>query len=59
MYAQPQDVAATTEALKFFNWAYKNGTQMAADLDYVTLPESVIKQVRATWKSEIKGVSVP
>ena len=56
VYAQPQDLAATTEALKFFNWAYKSGTQMAAELDYVTLPESVIKQVRATWKSEIKGV---
>ena len=56
VYAQPQDLAATTEALKFFNWAYKSGTQMAAELDYVTLPDSVIKQVRATWKSEIKGV---
>ena len=29
---------------------------MAADLDYVPLPESLIKQVRATWKSQIKGV---
>jgi phosphate transport system substrate-binding protein len=56
VYAQPQDVAATTEALKFFNWAYKSGAQMAAELDYVPLPESVIKQVRSTWKSEIKGI---
>ena len=56
VYAQPQDLAATTEALKFFNWAYKSGAQMAAELDYVPLPESVIKQVRATWKSEIKGI---
>ena len=37
MYATPQDLAATTEALKFFNWAYKSGTKMAADLDYVPL----------------------
>ena len=56
VYAQPQDLAATTEALKFFNWAYKSGAQMAAELDYVPLPESLIKQVRATWKSEIKGI---
>ncbi len=56
VYAQPQDAAATGEALKFFNWAYKNGTQMAAELDYVPLPEALIKQVRATWKSEIKGI---
>jgi len=56
VYAQPQDAAATGEALKFFSWAYKNGTQMAAELDYVPLPEALIKQVRATWKSEIKGI---
>ena len=31
-------------------------TQMAADLDYVPLPAALIKQVRATWKAEIKGV---
>ena len=30
---------------------------MAAELDYVPLPEGLIKQVRATWKSQIKGVS--
>jgi phosphate transport system substrate-binding protein len=56
VYSVPQDAAATTEALKFFNWAYKNGSKMAAELDYVPLPEELIKQVRATWKGEIKGV---
>ena len=56
LYGVPRDVAATTEALKFFNWAYKSGSQMAAELDYVPLPESLIKQVRATWKAEIKGI---
>ena len=56
VYGVPQDVAATTEALKFFNWAYKKGTQMAAELDYVPLPAALIKQVQATWKSEIKGI---
>jgi phosphate transport system substrate-binding protein len=47
---------ATATALKFFDWAYRNGGKMAADLDYVPLPESLIKLVRATWKTEIKGV---
>jgi len=47
---------ATGQALKFFDWAYKNGGQMAAELDYVPLPASLIKQVRATWKAEITGV---
>ena len=56
LYGTPPDAAATAEALKFFDWAYRNGAKMAAELDYVPLPESLIKQVRATWKSEIKGV---
>ena len=34
----------------------KCGAKMASELDYVPLPESLIKQVRATWKSDIKGV---
>jgi phosphate transport system substrate-binding protein len=56
LYSTPPDPAATATALKFFDWAYKNGGKMAADLDYVPLPESLIKLVRATWKAEIKGV---
>lgn len=58
VYSTPPDTAATGAALKFFDWAYRNGGKMAADLDYVPLPESLIKQVRATWKAEIKGVAM-
>ena len=28
---------------------------MAESLDYVPMPESVAKEVEATWKAEIKG----
>ena len=55
MYATPQDEADSNEALKFFDWAYKNGAAMADELDYVPLPDSLVKQIRATWKSDIKG----
>ncbi len=58
VYAVPPDAAATTSALKFFDWAYKNGGKMAAELDYVPLPETLIQQVRATWKSQIRGVTL-
>jgi phosphate transport system substrate-binding protein len=58
LYATPPDAAATGSALKFFDWAYKNGGKMAAELDYVPLPESLISQVRATWKAQIKGVTL-
>jgi len=55
VYATPPDPTATGEALKFFNWAYDKGARMASELDYVPLPPSLIKQVRATWQGEIKG----
>jgi phosphate transport system substrate-binding protein len=53
MYKDPPDPAAVKEALKFFAWAYKDGTQMAAELDYVPLPASLIAQVKKTWSTEI------
>lgn len=37
------------ETFKFFDWAYKNGAKLAADLDYVPLPESLTKQIVASW----------
>ena len=54
---QPKDTAATAEALKFFAWAYKNGSKMAQDLDYIPMPESVVKQVEAVWKKDVKDNS--
>jgi len=56
VYATPPDPAATAAALKFFDWAYRNGAKMAQDLDYVPLPDSLVTQVRASWKSQIKGM---
>lgn len=45
MYKQPADKATSAEVIKFFDWAFKNGKQMAADLDYVALPDSLTKQI--------------
>ena len=43
--------------LKFFDWAYKNGGQMATELDYVPMPANVVKQVNELWKSSLKDGS--
>jgi len=40
--------------LKFFAWAYANGDSMAQKLDYVPMPDSVVKLVEQTWANEIK-----
>jgi len=37
------------EALNFFDWCYRNGARMAEELDYVPMPESVIKMVEQSW----------
>lgn len=38
-------------ALKFFEWAYEKGDKMALDLDYIPMPDSVVKLVKAEWKN--------
>jgi phosphate transport system substrate-binding protein len=38
------------EVLKFFEWSFKNGRAAAAELDYVPMPEPVVKQIQAAWK---------
>ena len=54
MYKQPGDKAASNEALKFFDWAFKNGAKMADDLDYVALPSSLTDQIRSRVWSQIQ-----
>ncbi|HET9391665.1 MAG TPA: phosphate ABC transporter substrate-binding protein PstS [Steroidobacteraceae bacterium] len=56
VYSNPPNAGETAQALKFFDWAYRNGGKMAAELDYVPLPDGLIKQIRATWKADIKGI---
>jgi phosphate transport system substrate-binding protein len=54
---QPQDTAATTEALKFFAWAYAKGAKMAEELDYVPMPAKVVSSIEAMWSKDIKDAS--
>jgi len=54
MYKQPADKAAAAEALKFFDWSFANGKKMAADLDYVSLPDSLTTAIRAKVWTQIQ-----
>ncbi len=45
-----------SNSLKFFEWAYGNGDKMAAELEYVPLPDPVKALVRKQW-GEIKDAS--
>jgi phosphate transport system substrate-binding protein len=54
MYKSPSDKKASDEVLKFFDWSFKNGKQLALDLDYVPLPDSLTAQIRSKVWSQIK-----
>ena len=54
MYKDPTDKKASQEALKFFDWAFKNGKKAAEELDYVALPDSLTKQIRERVWSQIR-----
>ncbi|MEN6586339.1 MAG: phosphate ABC transporter substrate-binding protein PstS [Sulfuricella sp.] len=43
--------------LKFFEWAYTKGDNMALELDYVPMPENVVKLIEGSWKANIKGAN--
>ena len=48
--------AQATTALKFFDWAYKNGDKTAGDLDYVPMPDKVKQIIYKSW-DDIKDAS--
>jgi phosphate transport system substrate-binding protein len=55
VHKQPQDAAATAEALKFFDWAFKNGAKEAEALDYIPIPNNVVALIRKTWAQDVKS----
>jgi phosphate transport system substrate-binding protein len=56
MHKQQDKPAQGVATMKFFDWAYANGDKMAADLDYVPLPDAVKGMVRKQW-GEVKDAS--
>jgi phosphate transport system substrate-binding protein len=41
--------------LEFFDWAFRKGGTIAAELDYVPMPESVTARIAERWKTGIKA----
>ena len=50
MHKLEEKPAQAAEALKFFEWSYKNGGKLAEELDYVALPDSLVKLIHASWE---------
>jgi len=50
MHTTQEKPATAKEVLKFFAWAFESGDQMAASLDYVPMPDSVVSLIKTSWK---------
>ena len=46
MYKEPGNKTNAAEVLKFFDFAFKEGKKMAADLDYVPMPDATTDFIR-------------
>jgi phosphate transport system substrate-binding protein len=57
MHKVQQNPANAKEVLKFFDWAFEKGDQMASELDYVPMPDPVVKLIQTQWKSQLKDSS--
>jgi phosphate transport system substrate-binding protein len=57
VHEKQEKAAEGAETLKFFDWAFRNGQPAADSLDYVTLPEPVVNEIRAQWKQKVKDGS--
>ncbi len=55
MHREPADKAASAEAIKFFKWAFAKGGKMAEELDYIPMPDNVVKLIEKTWSADIKS----
>jgi phosphate transport system substrate-binding protein len=55
MHKDATDKQASQEAIKFFKYAFEKGDKMAEELDYIPMPDSVVKMIEKTWSSDIKS----
>jgi len=51
MHKKQDKPATATEVLKFFDWAYgDDGDKIAANMDFIPMPDAVVAQIKGAWK---------
>ena len=56
MYKQPKNPERANLAIDFFKWAMENGQKQAESLNYVPLPDALVRQIETYWKAQFSGV---
>ncbi|MBT3233944.1 MAG: phosphate ABC transporter substrate-binding protein PstS [Calditrichaeota bacterium] len=59
VYKEQVEVASIKSTLDFFDWCYKHGKDIAANLDYVPIPDNVVGIVQSAWQKNIKSNGEP
>jgi phosphate transport system substrate-binding protein len=54
VHKQPKNPASAKATKDFFKWVYANGDAQAKQLDYVPLPDALVKQIDAYWSANLK-----
>ena len=55
MHKSQTNPAQALAVLKFFEWAYIHGNEMALELDYIPLPDNLVKLIEDSWQANIKS----
>ena len=50
MHKTQKDPKGGKQVLEFFQWAYAHGDKMAQELDYIPMPDNVVKLIFKEWK---------
>lgn len=59
IHADQKDGKVAEAMLRFFDWSYEHGAEMAKELDYVPMPQNVIELVREEWTKEVTSGGKP
>lgn len=59
VYKDQTDSSKAQAMLKFFDWCFKNGSDLAIDLHYVPMPAKVYTVVHALWEKELSSGGRP
>jgi len=51
MHKKQDKPESAKEVLAFFDWSYHHGQQLAQSLDYIPMPEGVVKTIEDSWKT--------
>jgi phosphate transport system substrate-binding protein len=52
-----EKVDASRNTMRFFDWAFRNGSDIASRLEYIPLPASAHDLIRGAWRERVKTPS--